>query len=357
MLRFHSLEISASRPAGERAVALSFVLPGELRDEFVSLPGQHIVLRAEIDGVEQRRTYSLVSPGGSRTLEIGVRVHQHGTMSRYIAGSLQVGDSVDVLPPNGSFRTPLEKSAERQYVAFASGCGITPVLSLVRSVLIEEPGSHFVVFFGNQTASRAMFLEELLGLKNRYLERLAVHFVMSREPQDSELFNGRIDAAKVTAYADTLFAPTGTHAFFLCGPGTMTEEVTSGLTASGVEADRIHVEHFTIDSVTHSERSVAAVPVAAGDAEITVVMDGRRRTFTMAQGDETLLEAASVAGIDLPYSCCAGVCSTCRTKVITGEVVMEENYALEPYEIAEGYVLACQSRPVTDKLVLDYDDV
>ncbi|MCZ6854998.1 MAG: 2Fe-2S iron-sulfur cluster-binding protein [Gammaproteobacteria bacterium] len=357
MLKFRSLEISSLRPAGESAVTLSFRVPSELRDEFTSLPGQHIVLRAEIDGVEQRRTYSLVNAGGSHTLEIGVRVHEHGTISRHIAQSLQVGDSVDVLPPNGSFHTPLEMHEERRYVAFASGCGITPVLSLVKSVLLEEPRSRFVVFFGNRTAARAMFLEELLGLKNSYLERLAVYFIMSREPQDGELFNGRIDSAKVVTFADVLFLPKATHAFFLCGPDTMMEEVASELTSLGVEGDRIHVEHFSVDTVARSERPVAAARVSAGDAEITVVMDGRRRTFTMAQGDETLLEAALVVGIDLPYSCCAGVCSTCRTKVISGEVVMEENYALEPWEVEEGYVLACQSRPVTSKLVLDYDDV
>lgn len=357
MLKFHPLEISSLKPAGEGAVALSFALPDELRDDFVSLPGQHIVLRAEIEEAEVRRTYSLVSPGGSHMLEIGVRVHEHGTMSRYIAESLQVGNYVDVLPPNGSFRTPLEEHAVRQYVAFASGCGITPVLSLVKSVLAEEPGSHFIVFFGNQTAARAMFLEELLGLKNRYLERLAVHFVMSREPQDGELFNGRIDAAKLGAFADNLFSPKMTHAFFLCGPGAMMEEVTSGLTILGVESNRIHVEHFSVDTVAHSERPVPAARVSAGSAEVIVIMDGRRRTFTMVQGDETLLEAAGASGIELPYSCCAGVCSTCRTKVIAGEVVMEENYALETSEVAEGYVLACQSRPVTSKLVLDYDAV
>ncbi|MCZ6855497.1 MAG: 2Fe-2S iron-sulfur cluster-binding protein [Gammaproteobacteria bacterium] len=351
------MAISSLQPAGERAVALSFAVPNELRDEFVSLPGQHIVLRAEIDEVEVRRTYSLVNPGGFHMLEIGVRVHEQGTMSRYIAKTLQVGDKVDVLPPNGSFHTRLQAEAVHRYVAFASGCGITPVLSLVKSVLAQEPGSHFIVFYGNQTAARAMFLEELLDLKNSYLDRLAIHFVMSREPQDAELFNGRIDAPKVGSFADKLFSPEETYAFFLCGPGTMMEEVSSKLIDLGVEGDRIHVEHFTVDTVASSDRPRKTARVAAGSTEVTVIMDGRHRTFTMAQGDETLLDAATGAGIDLPYSCCAGVCSTCRTKVITGEVAMEENYALETWELTEGYVLACQSRPVTGKLVIDYDDV
>ena len=357
MLKFSPLAISSLQPAGDDAVAVRFALPDELRDDYVSLPGQHIVLRAEIEKVEVRRTYSLVSPGGSHTLEIGVRIHDQGTMSRHIAETLQPGDTVDVLPPNGSFHTPLKNQAERQYVAFASGCGITPVLSLVRSILAEEQGSRFVLFFGNQTAARAMFLEELLNLKNRYLGRLAVHYVMSREPQDSELFNGRIDSSKLSAYADRLFSPQAIHAYFLCGPGTMMEEITSGLTALGVEGNRIHLEHFTVDTVSSSERPKPAPQVAAGTAVVTVIMDGRRRSFTMTQGDETLLDAATAAGIDLPYSCCGGVCSTCRTKVISGEVVMAENYALEAWEVAEGYVLACQSSPVTSKLVLDYDDV
>ena len=357
MLKFRQLQVSSLKPAGERAVALSLALPVDLRDEFVSLPGQHIVLRADIGGVEVRRTYSLVNAGGSHTLEIGVREHEHGVMSRFLADSLRVGDNIDVLPPNGSFHTPLDAGADYEYVAFVSGCGITPVLSLVKSMLAEEPSSRFTVFYGNQTAARAMFLEQLLDLKNRYLERLTVHFIMSREPQDTELFNGHIDAEKVKTFADKLFSPENTHAFFLSGPDTMMEDVNSSLTALGVEPDRIHVEHFTVDTVASGERREPGARKKADGSEVTVVMDGRRRTFTMPRGDETLLEAASTAGIDLPYSCCAGVCSTCRTKVVEGEVLMEENYALEQWEVEEGYVLACQSRPVTETLVVDYDDI
>lgn len=345
------------KPAGEEAVSVSFALPEDLRDVFSALPGQHIVLRANIEGTEVRRTYSLVNMTGAQVLEIGVRVHDQGVMSRYIARSLKVGDVLDVLPPNGSFHTSLDSRAQHRYVGFASGCGITPVLSLVKSVLAEEPDSQFTVFFGNRTVSRTMFLDEILGLKDKYIDRVALHFVMSREPQDSELFNGWIDADKVRFFADELFFPEITDAFFLCGPGTMMEDVGKGLSSLGVNPGRVHVEHFTVDTVGDGERPRAEVRQAAGATEVTVILDGRRRTFTIAEKGDTVLAAAAAAGIDLPYSCCAGVCSTCRTKVVSGQVVMEENYALEQWEVEEGYVLACQSRPVTDELLLDYDDV
>jgi ring-1,2-phenylacetyl-CoA epoxidase subunit PaaE len=289
-------------------------------------------------------------------------------MSRYFAEQLNAGDELDVLPPNGSFTPRREAQGNGRYVAFASGCGITPVLSIVRSLLTVDKSNRVVLFYGNASMGRAMCTEELLGLKDRYLDRLSLHFVMSREPQEVDLYNGRIDAAKVREFARTLFSPADVTEYFVCGPGNMMEEVSATLRQLGVEAGRIHEEHFTLATTAGAEGPSASAGAAvdggatapakhaAGEAEVTVLMDGRRRSFTMRMNDEVVLDAAMRAGLELPFSCRAGVCSTCRTKVVRGEVEMAQNYALEDWEVGQGYILACQSRVKTPVLELDYDE-
>jgi ring-1,2-phenylacetyl-CoA epoxidase subunit PaaE len=256
-------------------------------------------------------------------------------------------------------------------VAFAAGCGITPVLSVVR-MLLSHPGPRVILFYGNTGTARTMCLEELLALKDRHLERLSLHFLMSREPQEVALYNGRIDASRVRQFAATLLRPLEVKEYFVCGPGDMIEQVTATLRELGVEGSRVHAEHFTLATTAETAtRSPAAAPGAsggeavfapraspatAGTAEVTVLVDGRRRAFTMKIDDETVLDAAARAGLELPFSCRAGVCSTCRTKVIRGEVAMAQNYALEDWELEQGYVLACQSRVKSAVLELDYDE-
>ena len=428
MLTFHSLRVVEVHPEAEDAVGISLEVPPELRAEYRGIPGQHIVVRTEINDEEDRRTYSLVNAPGEFPLRIVVRVHPSGKMSRYLAEQLNVGDALDVLPPNGSF-TPRRATQEGgTYVAFASGCGITPVLSVARALLSANDSNRVTLFYGNASTGRAMCLEELLGLKDRYLHRLSLHFVMSREPQDIELYNGRLDAGRVRQLARVLFAPSEVSEYFVCGPGNMIDEVSATLRELGVEGDRIHGEHFTVATTTAvagTAESVAAsdsgdisvefvdtppgaisvefaekpeagiaveftgAPVGAGastgerstqapggavatpdvqgaapakaalapdQAEVTVLMDGRRRTFTMRMNDEVVLDAAMRAGLELPFSCRAGVCSTCRTKLVRGEVEMAQNYALEEWEVEQGYVLACQSHVKTPVIELDYDE-
>jgi ring-1,2-phenylacetyl-CoA epoxidase subunit PaaE len=322
-------------------------------------------VRIAIEGEETRRTYSLVNAPGESPLRIVPRVHVMGRMSRYLAEQLRPGDLLDVLAPNGSF-TPREPSAAAgTYVAFAAGCGITPVLSVVRT-LLARGAARVILFYGNSGTSRAMCLEELLALKDRYLERLALHFVMSREPQEVELYNGRLDAARVRQFAATLFRPAEVGEYFVCGPGDMIEQVSATLHELGVDSARVHAEHFTVattpadparrDAQAPARGAAAAPGPAAGEAEVSILMDGRRRAFSMKMDDETVLDAAARAGIELPFSCRAGVCSTCRTKVVSGEVEMAQNYALEDWELEQGYVLACQSRVKTSSLELDYDE-
>jgi ring-1,2-phenylacetyl-CoA epoxidase subunit PaaE len=382
MLKFHALRVVELNPDAEDAVAVALDVPVELRSQYVGLAGQHVVLRAELDGREARRTYSLINTPGEWPLRIVARVHQDGLMSRHLADHVKTGDSIDVLPPNGSLTSRQSAagspaSSARTYVGFASGCGITPVLSIIKSVLLSDSRSRFILFYGNSGVGRAMCLEELLGLKDRYLERLALHFVMSREPQEVELYNGRVDAARVRELAGKLFDAGRVEEFFVCGPGDMIEQVTGALRELSVAPDRIHAEHFTVatEAAKEGAAGVGASLTAANDAgvmderdgtngarldtdsaEVTVLMDGRRRTFKMRMNDETVLDAAARAGLDLPFSCRAGVCSTCRTKVISGEVEMAENYALEEWELEQGYVLACQSHVKTPTLELDYDE-
>jgi ring-1,2-phenylacetyl-CoA epoxidase subunit PaaE len=360
MLKFHSLRIAELNPDADDAVAIALDVPQELRSEYVGLPGQHIVLRTELDGSEARRTYSLTNVPGEWPLRIVARVHEHGRMSRHLADDLRVGDQIDVLPPNGSL-TPrsLQAGAGRTYVGFASGCGITPVLSIVKTTLQADPASRFILFYGNSNTDRVMCLEELLGLKDRFIDRLALHFVMSREPQEVDLYNGRIDGGRVRELARTLFKADQVAEYFVCGPGDMIDQVCGVLRDLNVPADRIHSEHFRDEGATRESAAVTAdgAPAVDGDmAQVTVLMDGRRRNFTMKMNDDTVLDAAARAGLELPFSCRAGVCSTCRTKVISGEVEMEQNYALEDWELEQGYVLACQSRCKTPTLELDYDE-
>ncbi len=232
---------------------------------------------------------------------------------------------------------------------------------MAKAVLRAHPGNEFILFYGNSTTGRAMCLEELLGLKDRYLGRLSLHFVMSREPQEVELYNGRVDAARVRELSRTLFQADRVAEFFICGPGDMIEQVSGALRDLNVNPNRIHSEHFTVATeragAGQAPSGETARPAAAPDlAEVTVHMDGRRRSFTMRMNDDTILDAAARAGLDLPFSCRAGVCSTCRTKVVAGEVAMDQNYALEDWELEQGYVLACQSRCKTPSLELDYDE-
>ncbi len=356
MLKFHSLEVTEVTPEAEEAVCLAFAVPPNLREAYHFAAGQHLGIRVELTGEEVRRTYSIVSAPGDVTLRIGVRVHPHGRLSRHLARNVHAGDILEVLTPNGSFHTTLDAGNRRTYAAFTAGCGITPVLSIVKATLGREPDSRFLLFYGNQNAARTMFLEELLELKDIHLARLSLNFLFTREPQEVELLNGRLDGGKVRELASALFDTAGVDEYFLCGPGDMNDQVTAALLGLGVNAERIHSERFAVAERASAPQSRAAT--AAGSqvsTRVSVVMDGRRRSFTMSRDGETVLEAAEQAGLDLPFSCRAGVCSTCRTKLAQGAVEMAANYALEPWEVEAGFVLACQSRPTTPELELDYD--
>ncbi len=360
MLSFHALTLTRREPIAEDAFGLDLQPDPALREAFRFEPGQHLPVRARIGDRELRRTYSIVGSAGD-ALRIAVRVQ--GEMSRYLAGTLAIGDRLDAMEPTGRFRPTLDATRSRSVVAFASGSGITPVLPILETILRVEPGSNAMLFYGNRSLARTMFVEELLALKNRHLGRFAVHCLMSREPQDVALFNGRLDGAKLRELAASEFDPRAVDEYFVCGPGAMVKELSATLRELGANG-KIHVERFSTDAGAAPGRpagaGVAVTPGApvtpgAGHAEVQVTIDGRRRAFQMAR-DERILDAAERAGLSLPFSCRSGVCSTCRAKLVAGTVEMDRNQALEDWEVQAGFILCCQARPTSALIEISYDE-
>ncbi len=361
---FHALPIEALDRLTDDAVAVTFFVPPELREEFAFRAGQHVTLRVPVeDGTEARRTYSLCSTPdeleSTGRLRIGVKEIPGGVFSAYVRQA-SVGDEVDVMPPMGRFTSDFDPSRTRRYVAVVAGSGITPVLSLAATALATEPASRFTILYGNRYARSVMFLEELADLKDRYPDRLQVVHVLSREPQDAELLSGRIDADRLPRLLD-LFVPEPVDEWFLCGPYGMVVDAKKVLVDRGADPRTVHTELFHVsETPPPAPRERAAEEQTAGtgaDADrttVTVILDGRTSTVTMAR-HERVLDAALRVRSELPYSCRGGVCSTCRAKVTEGEVTMAANWALEPDEVAAGYVLTCQASPVTDRLTVDYD--
>jgi ring-1,2-phenylacetyl-CoA epoxidase subunit PaaE len=363
VLSFHPLEVTAVDRIAEDAVCMSLAIPPTLREHFNFAAGQYVTVRRMIDGREERRTYSIVTAPGSSALRLGVREQFAGRMSRELATRIKPGDMLEVGTPLGRFRTSIDPARTRSYVAFAAGSGITPVMSLATDILAREPNSRFTLIYGNRSMARTMFLEDTLALKNRYLGRFTVYFVMSREPQQTALLNGRIDAAKVQELARQIVEISSADEYFICGPGRMVDEVRDAIKLLNGGAP-IRIERFATSGATPGlVRPAAAEPAHNGPAAVpevlstvSVLMDGRRRSFPMAPTDASVLEAAEHAGLDLPFSCRSGICATCRARIIAGEAVMAHNIALQPWEIEAGFVLCCQARPTTATLELSYDE-
>jgi ring-1,2-phenylacetyl-CoA epoxidase subunit PaaE len=362
MLEFHPLKVAAVERIAEDAACLTVEIPSALRDAFAFHAGQYVTVRRMIEGREERRTYSIVTAPGGRVLKLGIRLQLGGRMSGELASKLRPGDLLDVGTPMGRFRTSISADREHAYVAFAAGSGITPVLSLATDILAREPRSRFTLIYGNRSISRTMFLEETLALKNRYIDRFSVHFVMSREPQQTEWLNGRIDGHKIRELARHLPAVSSADEYLICGPGDMVDEVRNTVKTLNGGAP-IRFERFAgaprpveNSGKEHHAAPAAATPVAQAIlATISVVMDGRRRIFPMAKSDASVLEAAERAGLELPFSCRSGICATCRARITGGAAVMTHNIALEPWETDAGFVLCCQARPTTATLEISYD--
>jgi ring-1,2-phenylacetyl-CoA epoxidase subunit PaaE len=357
MPRFHELAVAGIRKETAACVSLRLELPEALRATFAFTPGQHLILRATVDGTELRRTYSVCAGVDEGELRIAVKRQPGGRFSTFVNERLRVGDRLLVMPPAGRFFTPLDAGAARLHVAFAAGSGITPVLSILKTVLVREPDSRFVLVYGNRTADGIIFREELLDLKNRHIGRLGLHFVLSGEPEELSLLAGRIDADRVRRFCAGIIRPEEVGAWLVCGPAPMIGDVSAALEGLGVDRRKIHVEFFT--AAGNAPRgSLHGPPVveATGEAcRLTVIAQGQRRELDLPFNDLSILDAALAAGVDLPFACKGGVCCTCRCRLIAGRVAMAANYALEEQEVERGYILACQSHPLTDRVIVDYD--
>ncbi len=362
MLEFHPLKVAAVERIAEDAACLTVEIPSALRDAFAFHAGQYVTVRRMIEGREERRTYSIVTAPGGGVLKLGIRLQLGGRMSGELASTLRPGDLLDVGTPMGRFRTSISADREHSYVAFAAGSGITPILSLATDILAREPRSRFTLIYGNRSISRTMFLEETLALKNRYIDRFSVHFVMSREPQQTEWLNGRIDGHKIRELARHMPEVSSADEYLICGPGDMVDEVRNAIkTLNGnapIRFERFATAPRPVENAGkgHDAAPAAAAPVAQAIlATISVVMDGRCRSFPMAQSDASVLEAAERAGLELPFSCRSGICATCRARITDGAAVMTHNIALQPWETDAGFVLCCQARPTTATLDISYD--
>ena len=349
---FHPLKVAAIEAITDDAVAITFAVPAELVAEYEFTAGQHLTIRRA--GDEVRRSYSICSPAGSGVLRIGVKRIPGGEFSAYAAHELKVGDELEVMTPLGRFGTTLDPANVKHYAFVAAGSGITPVLSLVATILATERGSRVTLLYGNRTAGSVMFADELADLKDRYAERLHLVHVLSRESTEVELFSGRIDAERLRRMFATILPLDSVDEWFLCGPYAMVVGAQELLLGEGVAREHVHAELFHVgDEAPTAPVAVTVVDVDA--AEVTVILDGRRSTFSLGEHSKAVLDATLAVRSDAPFACKGGVCGTCRAKVLDGSVRMDTNWALEPDEIRAGYVLTCQSHPTTPTVTLDFD--
>lgn len=354
--KFHSLRIKDIRQETTDCVSLAFEVPDALQAAYAFIPGQYLTLKTELDGTEIRRSYSICSSPTDQELRVAIKKVESGRFSTFANEQLSVGDALEVMTPMGNFHADdLGASDGRHYVAFAAGSGITPILSILKTVLEKEPRSYFTLFYGNRTVESIIFREVIEGLKNLYLGRLSVHYILSGEFNGSELFTGRITAEKCRVFFDKLIDITTVDHFFVCGPQEMNEAVRNLLLENGVERSKIHVELFTTGLTVSQQPKLKPKQEQGFVAQIKITLDTNTFEFPLLSSGDSILEAALKAGADLPFSCKGGVCCTCRAKLVAGAVEMDVNYALEPDEIAAGFILTCQSHPKTEQVTVDFD--
>lgn len=351
-LSFHPLRV-ASVDRDADALVVGFEVPEPERERFGFIQGQYLTLRADIAGEDVRRSYSICSGVDDGTLRIGIRLLPGGVFSGWAERELKPGCTLQVLPPQGRFFVPVDPAARRHVLLIAAGSGITPMLSLARTLLAREPATRLSLIYGNRRLSSTMFREELQELKNRYLPRLALHHVFSREAQEAPLLSGRLDRDRIGEFLRTLVPAATVDEAFVCGPAGMIDAAVAALADAGIDAEHVHVERFG------DAGAGAAHHVEDGDADharVTLIVDGLAREVEFELSDPSILDAAHRAGLDVPYSCKSGVCSTCKGRLIEGQVRMDRNFALTAAEVAQGFVLCCQSHPTTERLVITLDE-
>lgn len=354
MSRFYPLRVAAVHKDLRDTVVLTFAVPEDLSATFAFRPGQHLTLKAEIGGQEVRRSYSICS-AADEPIRIGIRKLAEGVFSTWANDTVKAGQTLQAMPPTGAFHVALSPSNRRHYAGFAAGSGITPILGNMRAILAEEPESLFTLVYGNRATRTIMFREELADLKNRYLRRVNIIHVLSRETQDMDLLNGRLNADKLAELFKTWLKPQTIDIAFICGPDSMIDALRGALKAHGVAKQKIKYERFGAAVKPAAPRPA---PAAGGAmCEATILIDGVSHVIRLPKNTVALLDAAERAGIELPYACKRGVCSTCRCRLIEGEIDMDNTFGLEDYEIARGDVLACQAFPQTDTIKVSFDDI
>ena len=357
MIHFHSLRVKKVQKETEDCVSITFDVPEDLKSLYTYKQGQSLTVRTYLNGEEVRRTYSICSSPYDNTLRVAVKKVEGGAFSTWANEHLKSGDTLDIMPPVGKFYTDLDPAHKKNYVAFAAGSGITPVLSIIKTTLLTEPQSTFTLVYGNRTKNSIIFKEELEALKDKFLSRFRIYHILSREKTDADINYGRINAEKCAALFGKLIDLKRSDEFFLCGPEEMIFSVRDYLQAQGVPKDHIHFELFTIPGTKKStvDTPQTVVEDAGPKAKVSVKLDGILFDFDLGYESQSILDAALKQGADLPYACKGGVCCTCKAKLVEGEVEMEVNWGLEQDEIERGYILTCQSHPKTDKVVVDFD--
>ena len=356
MIHFHSLRVKKIEKETEECVSIEFVVPQELRDIFQFKQGQNLTIKKVFNGEELRRSYSICTSPFDNKLKVAVKKAEGGIFSTWANEELKTDDYLDVLPPTGKFYTELNPSQKKNYVAFAAGSGITPILSIIKTTLITEPKSEFTLVYGNRTKNSIIFKEELEALKDKFIDRFRIYHILSRELTDVEINNGRIDVNKLELLFSKLIDIKTSDEFFVCGPEEMIFCIKGYLEGRGVVSDKIHFELFTVPGEKKSEVRGRKSEIDEGPkAKVSVKLDGIMFDFDLAYESESVLDAALKQGADLPYACKGGVCTTCKAKLIEGKVSMDVNWGLEPEEVEKGYILTCQSHPQTKKIIVDFD--
>lgn len=357
MNKFHKVKVKHIQRETADCVTLSLDVPEELKETFGYTQGQYLTFRKQLEGEELRRSYSLCSSPLEQNWKVTIKKVPEGRFSGFANSGLRPGEELEVMPPMGRFFTPLKPENKKMYLAFAAGSGITPVFSIIKTTLLAEPESQVCLLYGNRGRNSIIFKEEIDGLKNKYLNRLSVFHILSREQGDNELLFGRIDKQKTKLFLEKIIRPESIDECFICGPEQMIIEVKESLQEAGVDQKKIHFELFNTGTQSQQASTKKQAPAGKGDKEsqVTIKLDGIVMNMGISYYGNTILNAAIERGADLPYSCKGGVCSTCRAKVTEGAVEMDVNYALEPEEVEAGYVLTCQARPITEKVVVDFD--
>ncbi|MDQ3279127.1 MAG: phenylacetate-CoA oxygenase/reductase subunit PaaK [Bacteroidota bacterium] len=357
MIHFHSLRVKKVQKETEDCVSIEFEVPPSLAETFRFTQGQNLTIKKILNGQELRRNYSICTSPFDNRLQVAVKKVEGGLFSTWANESLQAGDVLEVLPPTGKFYTPLQPTQKKNYVAFAAGSGITPILSIIKTTLLTEPQSSFTLVYGNRSRATILFKESLEALKDKFMDRFRVYHILSREKTDAPINHGRIDTEKLALLFDKVIDLERCDDFFLCGPEELIFCIRGFLAGRGVADNKIHFELFTVPGqkqssvISHLSSSEETGP----KAQVTIKVDGIHFDFDLAYESESILDAALQQGADLPYACKGGVCTTCKAKLLEGDVSMDVNWGLEPDEVEKGFVLTCQAHPQTEKVFLDFD--